>query len=172
MELNTWLYFNACAWGNESTDLYNVPLWYTCMCMHVFTWRVCLGRVHKVSSYDLKCLQELLPLLKTIVSKSLVTFFIINAKVVKLPSLRTKQFSQSWFHTPALWSVLSWKETLCITLGTGLKVSPAGICTRSKLFTNDLADAEVPLGITGALQNTKSTTLCSHVYTPLLHLSS
>lgn len=113
MKLNTWLYFGACAWGNENTDLDNVSLW--CMygvCMYVFIWRVCLGRVQKVSSYDLKCLQELLPLLKATVSKSLVTFFVINAKVMILPSLRTKQFSRSRFHTPVLWSVLSWKETL------------------------------------------------------------
>lgn len=105
MELNTWLYFNARAWGNENKDLYNVPLWYVCVCMYVFIWRVCLGRVQKVSSYDLKCLQKLLPFLKATVSECLVTFFIINAKVMKLPSLRPKQFSYFRFHTPVLWSV-------------------------------------------------------------------
>lgn len=114
--------------------LYNVPLWYICVYMYVFIWRLCLGRVQKVSSYDLKCLQEPLPFLKATVSKCLVTFFILNAKVMKLPSLRTKQFSWSRFHTPVLWSVLSWKETLCITLITDLKVPPAGICMKWTVY--------------------------------------
>lgn len=48
--------------------------------MYVFIWRVCLDGVQKISSYDLKYLQELLPLLKATVSKSLVTFSIINVK--------------------------------------------------------------------------------------------